>query len=253
MILLKNVGFQYGNRKILKNISLSVQKGSFYGVIGPNGAGKTTLMNIITGLRSDFTGRVYIKNKSITEYKIKELARQISVVPQQMDIRFPYTCLEIVMMGRTPYKSRLRALSRRDMGIVRRCMEMTDTIRFADCLITELSGGEKQRVILAKALAQQPEVLFLDEAFSHMDIYYSVKCLNVLKQLVDEDGLTVVCIMHDLNLVSSFCSEVVMLQNGEVVRQGRTETVMKPELIHGTFKIKVAKAGNSGLAVLPEL
>ncbi|MBO8138380.1 MAG: ABC transporter ATP-binding protein [Desulfotomaculum sp.] len=253
MILLKDVSFQYGSKEVLKNINLSVKKGCFFGVIGPNGAGKTTLLKVVTGNLTGFSGDVYIKDKSIRDFNIKELARCISVVPQQVDIRFPYTCLEIVMMGRTPYKSRLKSLSPKDLNIVKKCMEITDTIQFADCLVTELSGGEKQRVVLAKALAQQPEVLFLDEAFSNMDAYYSIKCLNVIKQLVKERGLTVICVMHDLNLVKAFCSEVVMLQNGQVVKQGTVEAVMEPKLIHGTFKVKVAKAGNSGLAVLPEL
>lgn len=253
MFELTGVCFQYGSKKVLDNINLTIKPGDFCGIIGPNGSGKTTLLNIMLGYLKASSGKINFLNKDINKYKIKDMARYVAVVPQNVDIKFPFTCLEVVMMGRRPFKNRLRDLPQQDMDIVYRCMELTDTLQFADCLITEVSGGEKQRVIFAKALAQSPKVLFLDEAFSNMDIYYSVKLLKLLKYLVQKEGLTVVSIMHDLNLVKAFCTSVVMLGKGGLIDYGKVEVVMKPEKIFSLFKIRVAEAGKNGLAVLPEL
>jgi len=253
MFTLHDVGFQYGSKRVLTNIGFAVEPGEFYGIIGPNGSGKTTLLNIMLGYLKASAGKVEFKQRDITEYRIEDMARYVAVVPQNVEIKFPYTCLEVVMMGRMPFKNRLRDLSPGDMDFIYRCMELTDTLAFADCLITEVSGGEKQRVIFAKALAQSPQVLFLDEAFSNMDIFYSVKLLKLLKEMVAKEGLTVISIMHDLNLVKAFCNSVIMLGKGGLIDFGKADVVMEPEKIFQLFKIRVAEAGKNGLAVLPEL
>ena len=253
MFKLQNVNFKYNSKKVLDNINFSLEPGGFYGIIGPNGSGKTTLLNVMLGYLRASAGKVEFNRQDIARYRIEDLARYAAVVPQNVDIKFPYTCLEVVMMGRMPFKNRLRGLPPRDMAIIYRCMELTDTLQFADSLITAVSGGEKQRVIFAKALAQSPKVLFLDEAFSNMDIYYSVKLLKLLKELVAGEGLTVISIMHDLNLVKAFCDCVIMLEKGGLIDFGKAGVVMNPERIFSLFKIRVAKAGNNGLAVLPEL
>ncbi|WP_371364260.1 Hemin import ATP-binding protein HmuV [Sporomusa rhizae] len=253
MIKIANVQFGYAAKQVLNDISLSIERGSFCGIVGPNGSGKTTLLNAITGQLKFASGSIKIKGRDISSYRIEELARHIAIVPQNMDIRFPYTCLEIVSMGRTPFKSRLQGLTSEDLDVVENAMKLTDTLDFAGRLVTELSGGERQRVIFAKALAQQPELLFLDESFSNMDIYYSIKCLNLLKKLCASQGLTVVSIIHDLNLASTFCSEVAVLKQGKLVKYGQAPAVLAPELIQEVFNIKVVRAGETGLAVLSEL
>lgn len=253
MFKLQNVNFKYNSKKVLDNISFSLESGGFYGIIGPNGSGKTTLLNVMLGYLRATAGKVEFNRQDIARYRIADLARYVAVVPQNVDIKFPYTCLEVVMMGRMPFKDRLRDLPPRDMATIYRCLELTDTLQFADSLITAVSGGEKQRVIFAKALAQSPKVLFLDEAFSNMDIYYSVKLLKLLKELVAGEGLTVISIMHDLNLVKAFCDSVIMLEKGGLIAFGEAGVVMSPEKIFSLFKIRVAEAGNNGLAVLPEL
>lgn len=253
MIKVENVEFGYAAKQVLSSISLTIQPGSFCGIVGPNGSGKTTLLNLITGQLVPAAGKITMHGRDIGSFKIEELARHIAVVPQNMDIKFPYTCLEIVGMGRTPYKTRLQGLTDEDVTVIEEAMRLTDTLDFAGRLITELSGGERQRVIFAKALAQQPEVLFLDESFSNMDIYYSIKCLNVLRDLCERQGLTVVSIIHDLNLVSTFCSEAAVLQNGQLIAHGAAARVLSPELIGEVFRIKVVRAGETGLAVLSHL
>lgn len=253
MIKIENASFNYAAKQVLKNISLSVRPGSFCGIVGPNGSGKTTLLNIITGQLKAATGNIIMRGRDIGSYRIEELARHIAVVPQNMDIRFPYTCFEIVGMGRTPFKTRLKGLTGEDLNIIENAMRLTDTIDFAGRLVTELSGGERQRVLFAKALAQQPEILFLDESFSNMDIYYSIKCLNLLRELCTKQGLTVVSIIHDLNLVSAFCSDAIVLAAGSLVKSGSAPAVLTPELIWEIFHIKVVRAGETGLAVLSDL
>lgn len=253
MIKVANVQFGYAAKQVLRDISLAIECGSFCGIVGPNGSGKTTLLNAITGQLKSTSGSIKIKGRDISSYRIEELARHIAIVPQNMEIRFPYTCLEIVSMGRAPFKSRLKGLTSEDLNIVENAMKLTDTLDFAGRLVTELSGGERQRVIFAKALAQQPEMLFLDESFSNMDIYYSIKCLNLLKELCAKQGLTVVSIIHDLNLASSFCSDVAVLKQGQLIQYGKAAVVLTPELIQEVFNIKVVRAGETGLAVLSEL
>ncbi|HWR07424.1 ABC transporter ATP-binding protein [Sporomusa sp.] len=253
MIKVENIQFDYTAKQVLRDISLNIRQGSFTGIVGPNGSGKTTLLNIITGQLKAASGNITIKGRDITSYKIEELARHIAIVPQNMDIRFPYTCLEIVGMGRTPYKARLQGLNGEDLHIIESVMRLTNTLDFAGRLVTELSGGERQRVLFAKALAQQPEILFLDESFSNMDIFYSITCLNLLKELCAKQGLTVVAIIHDLNLASVFCSEAVVLKAGRLVEQGPASVVLNPELIRDVFNIKVVRAGETGLAVLSDL
>lgn len=253
MIHVENVHFGYAAKPVLQGITLSIRQGSFCGIVGPNGSGKTTLLNLITGQLKAVSGSISIKGRDIGSYRIEELARHIAVVPQNMDIKFPYTCLEIIGMGRTPYKSRLQGLTDQDVAVVENAMRLTDTLDFAGRLVTELSGGERQRVLFAKALAQKPEILFLDESFSNMDIYYSIKCLNLLKELCGQQGLTVVSIIHDLNLVSTFCSEAVVLQAGRLVQHGPAPVVLAPDLIEKVFRIKVVRAGETGLAVLSNL
>ncbi len=253
MIKIENVSFNYAAKQVLQNIGLNIRQGSFCGIVGPNGSGKTTLLNIITGQLKAATGNITIKGRDIGSYRIEELARHIAIVPQNMDIRFPYTCLEIVGMGRTPFKTRLQGLTGEDLDIIENAMRLTDTLDFAGRLVTELSGGERQRVLFAKALAQQPEILFLDESFSNMDIYYSIKCLNLLRELCAKQGLTVVSIIHDLNLVSAFCSDAVVLASGRLVNHGPAPVVLTPELIRDIFRIKVMRAGETGLAVLSDL
>jgi iron complex transport system ATP-binding protein len=253
MITVENVQFGYAAKPVLKDITLTIRQGCFCGIVGPNGSGKTTLLNLITGQLKAASGNIRIRGRDIGSYRIEELARHIAIVPQNMDIKFPYTCMEIVGMGRTPYKTRMQGLTDQDVAIIENAMRLTDTLDFAGRLVTELSGGERQRVLFAKALAQQPEILFLDESFSNMDIYYSIKCLHLLKELCSQQALTVVSIIHDLNLVSTFCSEAVVLREGRLVKYGPAPAVLDPGLIGEVFRIKVVRAGENGLAVLSNL
>jgi iron complex transport system ATP-binding protein len=247
----QNLSFAYGQHKVLHNINFSLNKGCFLTIIGPNGSGKTTLLNLLTGHLAPSTGQIYLNDKELSTYKIEELSQTIALVSQDVHVRFPFSCLEVVMMGRKPFKKGFEKMNGEDMDIVCNVMELTDTLRFAEKSITELSGGERQRVILARALAQTPEFLFLDEAFSDMDICYSVNSLNVLKELIAKKNITVISVMHDLNMADVYSDMVLALQDGKLVQWGITEEVMQPHIIKELFNISVKKIGERGLAVLP--
>lgn len=251
MFNIKNLSFSYGAKEVLNNLNFTINKGSFFTIIGPNGSGKTTLLKLLTNHFNKYEGSISLQDKDLRKYTIKEIGQKVAIVPQDMSIKFPFTCLEVVMMGRKPFKSNFSKVKGEDLKIVHKCMELTDTLEFLDKPITELSGGERQRVILAKSLAQTPEIIFLDEAFSNMDICYSIKLLNILKKLVKEENLTVVSIMHDLNMVDTFSDDVLALNKGKIAGLGSVKDVMDPSFIEELFNIKVKKIGEKGLAILP--
>lgn len=253
MLYTKNLSFSYGRKQIINDISMTIKKGELTSIIGPNGSGKTTLLYLLTKFLEASQGEIFIDDKPLKKYSVKELSQKVTVVSQNVDIRFPFTCLEIVMMGRTPYSSRSRTLSNEDMDIVYKSMELTQTLEFKDSLVTEISGGEKQRVMLAKALAQTPKVLFLDEAFSNMDIDYKIKSLNLMKKLNEEQGTTVVSIMHDINLVNIFSDEIIAMKKGNLVYSGKPDEVLTPDKIKTIFGINTKRTSNGELLILANI
>ncbi|TCO72279.1 ABC transporter ATP-binding protein [Marinisporobacter balticus] len=253
MYSVKNLYFSYQDQKILKNINFFIERGKLTTIIGPNGSGKTTLLNLITGQLDVCSGEICFQNKLLKSYSIKALSQKTAIVSQNVEVHFPFTCMEVVMMGRNPFKSRMKNLNKKDLDVVLKCMEMTETLGFANKSITNLSGGERQRVMIAKALAQTPEVLFLDEAFSNMDIQYTIKLLNLLKDKVQKEKLTVISIMHDLNLTDLFSDQILALKNGKMVEYGKTQEVIRPSLIKELFGVNVRKNEEKGLVILPTI
>ncbi|MDY0091418.1 MAG: ABC transporter ATP-binding protein [Candidatus Vecturithrix sp.] len=251
MFRVRDLWFRYGTHDVIKGMTLSLEPGKFFSIVGPNGAGKTTLLRLLTGHLKRRKGMIEFLNKAIERYSIEELACYFAVISQGLSIRFPFTCLEIVVMGRNPHVNRFKQLHARDLAIIEDAMQRTDTLRFADSLITEISGGEFQRVMFARALAQQPKVLFLDEAFSGMDLSHRLRSLKLVRQLVEQEGLTTVMILHDLNLAYLFSDEVIVLKEGELCGIGSPQTLMTPKFIHSVFKIKMQRIDGLGLIVVP--
>ncbi|WFD09887.1 ABC transporter ATP-binding protein [Tepidibacter hydrothermalis] len=249
MIKVEGVSFKYNEKSILNNISLDIDKGKFLSIIGPNGSGKTTLLNLLTGYLSNHKGIIQYKGKNISDYRVEELSQNFAIINQKGDIKFPFTCLEIVMMGRKPFLKRINKLSQIDKKIVYKAMETTDTLKFANSLVTKISGGEFQRVMIAKALTQDPKVLFLDEAFSAMDISQKIKCLKLIKRLVETKNLTVISVIHDLNLAYMFSDEVCVLKEGKVVAKGQTKDVMTTDFIAHVFDIEVDQIEDKGFLI----
>ncbi|WP_432665948.1 ABC transporter ATP-binding protein [Wukongibacter baidiensis] len=249
MFKVESVYFSYGNKKILQDINFGIKEGTFLSIIGQNGSGKTTLINLLNGMNTDYSGSVKYLDRDLSSYKVTERSKNFSIISQKNGIDFPFTCMEVVMMGRNPYKNRLNSLSEKDLELVIDVMKKTNTLKFANSLVTEISGGEFQRIILARALAQNPRVLFLDEAFSAMDISYKINAIKLIKRLVKEEGLTVVSIMHDINIAYNFSDEVCALKLGRLHGFGKPDEFITEEFIYDVFNIEVEKVDKKGFFV----
>lgn len=234
-----DVTFSYAAEPVMKQVSVKVGQGDFIGVIGPNGSGKSTLLKLLGGMLPCDSGSVRFKGTDIGEYKRKTLARSIAWVPQEHAMVFPFRVQEIIMMGRHPHLSALTFEGEKDFEITGRAMELTDTTRLQDRRFNEISGGEKQRVMMAGALAQEPELMLLDEPTSSLDLKYQMEILNILNRLNRESGLTLVIAIHDLHLASKFCNRLVLLEEGRVVRDGPPQDVLQKEILESVYGVQV--------------
>ena len=225
----------YGVKKILEDITFSVEKGEFLGLIGPNGSGKTTLLKVLSKIITPEAGTVYLDGRDLEEITFRELAQNLAVVPQEVAIGFDYTVREIVMMGRHPYISRLRAEDADDLRLCNQAMELTRVETLANASINEISGGERQRVLIARALAQEPRILLLDEATSNLDISHRIEILNIIRGLTDK--ITVISVFHDLNLAAYYCDRLIVLKDRRIYAIGPPEDVLTAETIRAVFGI----------------
>lgn len=239
-LLLKTekVDFSIGNVQILKNISIEFEQGVFYGIIGPNGSGKTTLLDVLCGYKQQTFGEIIMGGKPINNYSKRILAKLVSLVPQAFDIPFPFTVEDVIKMGRHPFRKRFTALTEKDIQIIDEVIEILALSPFLNRDFTTLSGGEKQRVIFARALVQDTPLIFLDEATSNLDPYFCHSLLIVLERWVKKRRKTVVSVFHDLNLASLYCDELLMMKAGQVVKKGETSHIINAMNIEEIFKIK---------------
>lgn len=224
-------------REILKQISESFCKGEFYGILGPNGSGKTTFIRHLLGLLKVQTGRILLENKCISEYKKKELAAQLSFVPQNTYLEADFSVYDIVAMGRTPYRTRFGELTQEEECLIEEALEITNTLKFKEKQFNQLSGGEAQRVLVARAIAQDTPWMVLDEPISHLDIKHQVELMETLRRLNQEKKKTIIAILHDLNLTSSYCNQVVLMKEGEVFAAGQTEEVLTREHLKKVYEL----------------
>ncbi|MCK5768028.1 MAG: ABC transporter ATP-binding protein, partial [Candidatus Atribacteria bacterium] len=198
-LTLKGICFSYTkNRETLSDINFSLSKAKLLGIIGPNGSGKTTLLNIISGILKPNKGEIFLQNQNLNYLSIEKIARLISVVPQNTWVTFNFKVKEVVFMGRMPYIPRIKGESLKDYEISREAMIKTHSLSLSENNIQEISGGERQRVFLAKALAQTPQLLLLDEFTSHLDLNYKYEMLNLLKNTLKKENLTIISTFHDL-------------------------------------------------------
>ncbi len=235
----RNVNFDYETIKVLHDISFSIDRGEFVGIIGPNGSGKSTLLKNISRVLKPSEGDIILEGKDIKLFKRRDLARRVAVVPQDGEISFAFTAWEIVLMGRAPYIGRFSQEGERDREIAQRAMQLTDTWDIAHRPFTELSGGEKQRVIIARALTQEPTLLLLDEPTSHLDINYQLEIFDLIKRLNKEEDLTIIAVSHDLNLSSQYCDYLIMLNKGKIFASGRPEEVITADNIKAVYNAEV--------------
>ncbi len=246
IIQLEDISFTYETSPVLIDLTFSTGKKDFIGLIGPNGSGKSTLLKIMGAILKPDSGSIEFKGSPLSQFSKKLFAQSVSWIPQEHPMVFPFKVSEIVLMGRHPYLSRLSFESEEDFDITRRAMEITMTSQFADRYFNEISGGEKQRVMIASALAQSPELLLLDEPTSALDLKYQIQILSILKNLNANHDMTLVMAMHDLNLASRFCNRLILLNEGKIVRDGTPEEVLEKEILEQVYGIEVDLSSKDG-------
>lgn len=236
---IRNLTIDYSGIIALNNLSLDLSKGKFYSIIGPNGAGKSTLLKAITKNLKNKRNSIFIEEVDIKHLKIKDLAKKISMVPQETNIDFDLLGEEIVMMGRIPHLKRLEKESYEDMKIVRDSMSKTNTLFLKNRSVTKMSGGEKQRIIVARALAQEAGIMLLDEPVSQLDLHNQIEIMNIIRELVDKEGLTVLCVLHDINLAVNYSDEIIIMKDGQLANKGSPQEIITKKNIEDTYGIKV--------------
>jgi iron complex transport system ATP-binding protein len=234
-IAAKNLSHSFGENLILRNVSFQVPKRDFFIIIGPNGSGKTTLMKIIAGILTPQNGELKILNRSINQYHRKALARTISFVPQMLFVDFPFTVTEIVLMGRSPYLGILGLEEEKDVEIANQAIAFTGLENLAHRKLDQLSGGEQQRVFIAKAICQEPDIILLDEPTASLDLAYQVRIMDLMEQLKTEKGITVVMISHDVNLAAMYADHLLLLHKGQVLCQGLPDEVITYQTLEAAY------------------
>ena len=238
-IALNAVGFRYDVNWVLKDISCCIAKGEFVGILGPNGSGKTTLLKILDGMLKPQEGRVFMDGKPIASIRRNDLTKTVAVVSQDFRMTFPFTVREVVLMGRSPHLAKWRFEGETDLRIAERAMELTDTMSFAARSMEQLSGGERQRVFIARALAQEPQILLLDEPTAFLDIKHQIDFFDLVKSLNLKNHLTIVAVTHDVNLASLYCDRLILLRGGRMHIEGHPDEVITEANIAEVYQVTV--------------
>ncbi len=242
MLRVDNVSFGYGARGApafaLHDISISVERGSLTGLLGPNGCGKTTLLSLMAGVRRPERGVVALDGIDVTRLSRRHVAQRVASVPQETHPAFDYSVMEMILMGRHPHLGRFALEGPADITIARDMLASTGTAHLAERTYMTLSGGEKQRVVIAAALAQSPDLLLLDEPTASLDLGFQLDIAALLDRLNRERGVTMVLATHDLNLAASLCTHVVMLRGGRVLAQGATADVLNAAMVRDLYGVE---------------
>jgi len=241
MVILKVCGVDcyYGSVKVLEGVSFSVNSGELVGLLGPNGSGKTTLLRAISRTLKPKVGTVLLNEADIFSMKSSDVAKNLAVVPQSSSLEFDFTALDLVLMGRHPHMRRFEREDQTDLEIAKEAMMLTNTWHLAEKPINELSGGERQLVMIARALAQKPKVLLLDEPTSHLDINNQIGIMDLLKKICTEKGIATLAVFHDFNLAARYCDLAILLQKGKIFAMGKVDEILTEENIRKVFNVEV--------------
>ena len=237
----------YDDHDVLRGVTLGMNQGEFVGLIGPNGSGKSTLLRALTGILPLRRGQILLAGGPLTHYSRRQVAQRIAVVPQLSGSIFPFTVRDYVMMGRTPYLSRLQSQRPTDMQIGQAAMGLTHVAHLAERPITDLSGGELQRATIARAIAQQASILLLDEPTAFLDLNHQHEIFELLRRFNSEQGMTILCVSHDLNLAAQYCTRIVVLKDGAVYGDGSGAEIITEQMVREVYgaavQVDVGPAG----------
>lgn len=241
---LENVTCGYGNKEVLKNISLEIEPGKIIGLIGPNGSGKTTFLRSLTKILAPRQGEILYKGKNLSKISPREYAREVAVIPQRIELPFNTSVEEFVSLARFAYLGRFENLVSKDRKIIEEILRLTDLSGLTTQDIREISGGELQRVILAQGFAQEPKVLILDEPTTHLDITHQIKILDLLKKMNRDSGLSIILSLHDLNLAAEYCDRLILLNERKIFKDGTPQEVLDYRSIEAVYKTLVVVKEN---------
>jgi iron complex transport system ATP-binding protein len=237
LLTCESASFRYRDAPILKGVSIAVSEGAFLGVIGPNGVGKSTLIRVLTGTLLPERGRVLLYGKPLTAFTRRAIARKLAVVSQTETSDFGFTVWEEVMLGRSPHHGGIHYENREDRAIVEMALEKTQVAHLAARRLDTLSGGEMQRVRIARGIAQQPAIVFLDEPTTHLDLYSQLTLMELLKE-INKQGIAVFLVSHDINFVAQCCADVHLMHDGAILAHGAPHEVITPDLVATCFRIR---------------
>ena len=238
-LVIQDVFFSYDKKEVLKGIGGTFYEGTFYSIVGPNGSGKTTWLKLIAGINPLQQGTIELFGTDIKSITNKDVAKRLSFVPQMFNIQYAYTVEEVVAMGRYPYMNRFSTLSEEDARLVEVALKETNLMSLKDRYVNELSGGELQRVIIARAIAQDTDIIVLDEPISHLDIHYQYEIVTLLKKLCREKKKTVITVLHDLNVTMNHCDHILLIKDGKVMTEGEPFKVLTEEAIQKVYGLNV--------------
>lgn len=247
-ISIKGLGVTINDKEIVRNIDIDLQNKEFVGLIGPNGSGKSTILKTVYRSLKKTRGNIYFDGIDLENVKLIESARKLGVMKQISQLAFDFKVIDLVLLGRTPYKQQMELDNADDYGLARRALALVGMGTFEERNYNDLSGGEQQRVMMARVLAGQPKTLLLDELTNHLDVYYQFHLLNVVKNLQVE----VLAVMHDLNMAARYCDKIYCLADGEIIAYGKTEDVLTSALIEKVFRIQasIIKSGDGKIQVI---
>lgn len=235
LLQVDQVSKKIDNKSILKNVSFHVEGGECVGIIGPNGAGKSTLVKLMTALEKPSRGVIRLFDRDVQAWNTKRFAQQVAVLSQEGLAPYPMTVFDAVLMGRYPHLGFFQREGKKDYAKVNEVLELTNLSSISDQMLDTLSGGERQRVAIAKAMVQEPKLLILDEPTTFLDIGHQLSILNLVKDWQKRDELTVIMILHDLNLAAQFCERLILMSAGEVVKIGGREEIIQKDLLEKIY------------------
>jgi iron complex transport system ATP-binding protein len=255
ILSIEHIDFRYRERKILDDVSFSVHTGDICGLLGPNGSGKTTLLKCINGILNNETGRIKVKGRDIKRLSRVEIAGLIAVVPQELNIMFPFTVLQMVLMGGNGRFGFSGIPGGKDRSDAMEVLEDLGIDRLAERRYNQLSGGEKQMILIARALFQRPEIMLLDEPISHLDFKRQYTIMELIKKITGDKNLTTIITLHDPNTAGRYCNRLIMLNDGRIIHQGLRDNVFHAESLEAIYdmRIKIENTASGAEYVLPDL
>ena len=248
MLKIKNISAGYQNKDVIQDLSLDFKMGEFCALLGPNGAGKSTLLMTMIGFQTITQGEILLKKTSLKEWKKNELAKVISLIPQNFKLQFDHRVYDLVLMGRFPYLGYWQNYTKKDRDITDRILKQLDLFKLKDKMFSQLSGGEKKRVSIARVLAQQTEIILMDEAFANLDINHQLEIMQTLSEINREYKKMIILVSHNINLAADYCDRIIMMKDGKIAADGNPEKIINPDTIKELYgaNLKVIKNPLSG-------